>query len=71
MLYRPRDYYEKMGVTPLLGCTATKIDPAKQIVRLADGAVVYDEAADARVLDRFGVSAPHPQLRHHCPADLA
>lgn len=43
----------------------------KEIVRLADGAVVYDEAADARVLDRFGVSAPHPQLRHHCPADLA
>ena len=44
MLYRPRDYYEKMGVTPLLGCTATKIDPAKQIVRLADGRdVPYDK----------------------------
>ena len=44
MLYRPRDYYEKMGVTPLLGCTAAKIDPAKQIVRLADGRdVPYDK----------------------------
>ena len=44
MLYRPRDYYEKMGVTPLLGCTATTIDPAKQIVRLADGRdVPYDK----------------------------
>ena len=44
MLYRPRDYYEKMGVTPLLGCTATEIDPAKQIVRLADGRdVPYDK----------------------------
>ena len=44
MLYRPRDYYEKMGVTPLLGCTAATIDPAKQIVRLADGRdVPYDK----------------------------
>ena len=33
-----------MGVTPLLGCTATEIDPAKQIVRLADGRdVPYDK----------------------------
>ncbi|MGI5884050.1 MAG: NAD(P)/FAD-dependent oxidoreductase [Candidatus Spyradocola sp.] len=36
MLYRPKDYYEKMGVTPLLGCTATEIDPEKKVVRLAD-----------------------------------
>lgn len=55
MLYRPRDYYEKMGVTPLLGCTATEIDPAKQIVRLADGRdVPYDKLLVATGSRPFG-----------------
>lgn len=31
----------------------------KDVVRLCDGAVVYDEASDAAVVDALGVQAPH------------
>ena len=43
MKYRPDDFYEKNGVTPLLGCTAVSIDRQTRTVALADGKKVpYD-----------------------------
>lgn len=44
MKYRPDDFYEKNGVTPLLGCTAVSIDRQTRTVALADGKKVpYDK----------------------------
>lgn len=37
MKYRPDDFYEKNGVTALLGCTAVSIDRQTRTVALADG----------------------------------
>ena len=44
MMYRPADFYEKNGVTPVLGRKVTKIDPQKKCVVLEDGLQVqYDK----------------------------
>ena len=44
MAYRPADFYEKNGVTPLLGRTALALDPEKKTVRLDDGSLLpYDK----------------------------
>lgn len=44
MNYRPADFYEKNGVTLLLGKTAAAIDPKAQTVSLESGEVLpYDE----------------------------
>ncbi|MGM9680229.1 MAG: NAD(P)/FAD-dependent oxidoreductase [Eubacteriales bacterium] len=44
MAYRPADFYEKNGVTLLLGKTAVKADPESKSVTLDDGSVVlYDK----------------------------
>ena len=44
MAYRPADFYEKNGVTPLLGRTALALDPEKKTVRLDDGRLIpYDK----------------------------
>ncbi len=44
MYYRPRDFYEKNGVTPLLGRKAVALDPEKKVVKLEDGEPVsYDK----------------------------
>ena len=46
MNYRPLDFYEKMGVTPMLGRTVTKIDKdAKQVVLENGETVSYDKLA--------------------------
>lgn len=43
MKYRPDDFYEKNGVTALLGQTVTTLDAAAHTVSLADGRVIpYD-----------------------------
>ena len=43
MLYRPRDFYEKNGVTVLYGETAEKLDPEKKTVALSGGKTLsYD-----------------------------
>jgi NAD(P)H-nitrite reductase large subunit len=42
--YRPSDFYERMGVTPLLGERAVSIDFERKIVRLESGReVLYDK----------------------------
>ncbi len=42
--YRQEDFYEKNGVTPLLGKTATAVDPAAKTVAVDDGTLVpYDK----------------------------
>lgn len=42
--YRPEDFYEKNGVTPLLGKKATAVDSAAKTVTLDDGTVLnYDK----------------------------
>lgn len=42
--YRQEDFYEKNGVTPLLGKTATAVDPAGKTVTVDDGTLVpYDK----------------------------
>ena len=44
MKYRPADFYEKNGVTTLLGVRAESIDPAKKSVVLSDGKTLgYDK----------------------------
>ena len=46
MNYLPLDFYEKMGVTPMLGRTVTKIDKdAKQVVLENGETVSYDKLA--------------------------
>jgi len=43
MKYRPDDFYEKNGVTTMLGRTAEKLDPAKKTVTLDGGEMLkYD-----------------------------
>ena len=43
MLYRPRDFYEKMGCTVLYGLRAERIDPENKQVVLSDGSLLgYD-----------------------------
>lgn len=44
MMYRPADFYEKNGVTPVLGKKVTKIDTANKTVVLDDGLQIqYDK----------------------------
>ncbi len=44
MYYRPRDFYEKNGVTPLLGRKAVSVDFEKKEVKLEDGEEIkYDK----------------------------
>lgn len=44
IMYRPADYYEQNGVTPVLGKKVTKIDTANKAVVLDDGlSVQYDK----------------------------
>lgn len=44
IMYRPADYYEQNGVTPVLGKKVTKIDTANKAVVLDDGLTVqYDK----------------------------
>ena len=37
MLFKPRDYYEKNGITPMLGARVTKLLPDENEIELADG----------------------------------
>lgn len=41
MYYRDKDFYERYGVTPLLGKEVTSVDPLKQVVYLNDGEKIY------------------------------
>lgn len=44
MLYRPADFYERLGVTPILGRLAVKLDPAGKVIHLDDGRILgYEE----------------------------
>lgn len=37
LLFRPRDYYRKNGITPILGAKVSRIDPAENRIELEDG----------------------------------